>query len=57
MFNLFKRLSKEEQLERKRLKLLQEAFVLSTRDRAAADRKMKEADDIQKQLEALEQES
>lgn len=54
MFGLFKKKSPIEKLIEKREKLLQEAFDLSKSNRSASDKKMKEAEDIAQEIEALE---
>ena len=54
MFGLFKKKSPIEKLTAKREKLLQEAFDLSKSNRSASDKKMKEAEDIAQEIEALE---
>ena len=46
--------SKKEKLEAKLAKLLEEAYKLSHTDRAKSDAKAAEADEITKQLEAME---
>lgn len=52
MFGLFKS-DPTKKLEKQYKKLMEEAHALSHKDRKAADQKMKEADDIAKQLEAM----
>ena len=46
--------SKKEKLEAKHRKLLEEAFKLSHTDRAQSDSKTAEADEVRKQIEAME---
>lgn len=53
MFGLFKKKSKSEVLMEKYKKLQEEAFRLSTVNRAAADEKLKEAEEILKEIESL----
>ena len=57
MFNLFKKKSKKEQLAEKYRKLLAESHRLSTTNRALSDQKVAEADEVLKQMDALEKES
>ena len=49
--------SKKEKLEAKYAKLLEEAFKLSTINRKKSDFKAAEADEVRKELDALESES
>jgi len=51
---LFKKKSEKEKLQKKYEKLLKEAFELSKSNRQASDAKQAEADQILKQMEALE---
>ena len=53
MFGLFKKKSKEEQLQEKYKKLLNEAHRLSTINRAESDRKTAEAQSVLDELEQL----
>lgn len=53
MFNLFKKPSERERLEKVYKKLLEESFRLSTINRKASDIKRAEAEAVQKMLEAL----
>ena len=53
MFGLFKKKSKEDQLNEKYKKLLKEAHTLSTTNRKASDQKAAEADEVLKELEQL----
>ena len=46
--------SEKEKLEAKLGKLLEEAYKLSHTDRAKSDAKAAEADEVRKQLEAIE---
>ena len=46
--------SKKEKLEAKHAKLLEQAYKLSHTDRAASDSKTAEAEEVRKQLEAME---
>ena len=55
MFGIFKKKSKKEQLSEQYKKLSTEAHRLSTTNRKASDLKQAEAQEILKQLEALEQ--
>lgn len=53
MFNLFKKTTERERLEKTYRKLLEESFRLSTIDRKASDLKRAEAEDVLKRMEAL----
>ena len=53
MFGLFKKTSPADKLRKEYQKLMEEAFILSKRDRTAADLKYAEADKIMQQIEAL----
>jgi len=53
MFGLFKNKSQEEKLQEKYQKLTQEAFTLSKTNRTASDEKYAEAEQVQKEIEAL----
>jgi len=54
MFGLFKKQSPKDKLKKKYLKLLQEARELSTVNRAQSDLKYAEAEDVLKEMEALD---
>ena len=54
MFGLFKKKSKEEILQKKYEKLLQESHKLSTSSRVESDKKYVEAQEVLKELEALQ---
>lgn len=54
MFGLFKRKSKKEQLQTRYKKLLEEAYQLSHSNRRKSDEKTAQAEEIRKQLEAME---
>jgi hypothetical protein len=54
MFGLFKKKSEVEKLEEKYEKLLKEAHTLSTVNRKESDMKQAEANEILKQIEALQ---
>lgn len=51
MFEIFK--SKEDKLKEKYKKLMEESFLLSSKNRTAADQKAAEADLVLKELEGL----
>lgn len=53
MFNLFKKKSPAEKLEKAYKQLLEEAHALSTTNRKLSDSKIAEADAILKQIESL----
>ena len=55
MFGLFKKKSEVEKLQEKYQKLMKEAFDLSKVNRSESDKKYAEADDVQKKIEALQQ--
>ena len=55
MFGLFKKKSKKDVLLGKYKKLNEEAYKLSHHDRKASDKKLKEANDILEQIDALEE--
>ncbi|MEC8513951.1 MAG: Lacal_2735 family protein [Bacteroidota bacterium] len=55
MFGLFKKKSKKDILLAKYKKLNEEAYKLSHHDRKASDKKLKEANDILEQINALEE--
>ncbi len=54
MFNIFKKRSPKEQLQKKYEALTKEAYKLSHTNRTAGDAKLAEAEAILKQIEALE---
>ena len=54
MFGLFNKKSQKEKLQEKYQKLTQEAFTLSKTNRAASDEKYAEAEQVQKEIEALD---
>lgn len=54
MFSIFSKKNKIKRLEIKRRKLLEQSFHLSRTNRAASDKKVVEADDIQRQIYDLE---
>lgn len=54
MFKLFKKKTEKEKLESKYDQLIKDWHKLSSIDRAASDRKYAEAQEILKQLEAME---
>ncbi len=51
---MFGRKSKKEKLEAKLRKLLEEAYQLSHTNRAKSDAKAAEADEIRKQIDAMD---
>ena len=53
MFGLFKKKSKTEKLQDKYKSLMKEWHALSSINRAESDKKYAEAEDISKQIEAL----
>ena len=54
MLNLFDSKKRNiSKLQKKYEKLMKEAFDLSTKDRTASDKKYAEADEVGKQIEAL----
>lgn len=55
MFNLFKKRSEIEILQKKYEKLMEEAYKLSSINRAESDKKVGEADLILKQIEELKE--
>ena len=55
MFGLFKKKSKKDILLANYKKLNEEAYKLSHHDRKASDKKLKEANDILEQINALEE--
>ena len=54
MLNLFKKKSEKEKLQEKYTKLMSEAHKLSTTNRRLSDDKVAEADEVLKQIDALE---
>lgn len=54
MFGLFKRKTPLEKLQEKYNKLTEEAFKLSKIDRKASDAKQAEAEEVLKQMDALQ---
>ncbi|NNF33202.1 MAG: Lacal_2735 family protein [Saprospiraceae bacterium] len=54
MFGLFKKKSPVEKLQDDYKKLMEESYRLSTSDRKASDLKRAEADEILKQIEAIQ---
>jgi len=54
MFGLFKQKSKIEILNKKYQKLLEEAYKLSTSSRVQSDLKQAEAEEVLKEIKALE---
>ena len=57
MFGLFKKKTELEKLQEKYQKLMKEAFELSKINRSEGDSKYAEADEIQKRIEALTENS
>ena len=55
MFGLFKKKTEKEKLNDQYKKLLSEYHKLSTVDRTKADKKMAEADEVLKKMEALDE--
>ncbi|HSJ69546.1 MAG TPA: Lacal_2735 family protein [Anditalea sp.] len=53
MFGLFNKKSPKDKLQEKYQKLTEEAFTLSKTNRAASDEKYAEAEQVQKEIEAL----
>lgn len=53
MFSLFKKKNQKEKLNTQYKKLLKEAHSLSTSNRQLSDKKVSEANEVLKQLEAL----
>jgi hypothetical protein len=54
MFGIFKKKSKAQKLQSKYESLLKEAFQISHKNRAASDAKVAEAQEVLKELEALD---
>ena len=57
MFNFFKKKSQADKLNEKYQKLQEEAYHLSTSNRMASDLKHAEAQEVLKEIEALEEQS
>ncbi|WP_157811678.1 Lacal_2735 family protein [Tenacibaculum sp. SZ-18] len=57
MFGLFKKKSEKEKLQKLYTKLLADAHKLSTSNRKLSDEKVYEAEQVMKQIEALEKQS
>ena len=53
MFNLFRKKTEKEKLEKQYKKCLEEAFILSKTNRAASDNKTAEANEILKEIDKL----
>jgi hypothetical protein len=53
MFNLFRKTSEKEKLQKQYKKMLEEAHKLSHSDRKASDQKMYEAEELMKRIEKL----
>lgn len=54
MFGIFKKKSPKEKLYAQYKKLMQEAHTLSTNNRSLSDKKTAEANEVMKQIEAME---
>ena len=54
MFGLFKKKTEKEKLELRYEKLMKESFEISSTNRAAGDAKVAEAEEVMKQIEALD---
>lgn len=54
MFGLFKKKSEVEKLQEKYKKLMEDAYKLQSINRTDSDTKYKEADDILKEIEAIQ---
>jgi hypothetical protein len=54
MFGLFKKKSEADKLNEKYQKLIEESYRLSTSNRTLSDQKAQEANEVLKQIEALE---
>ena len=54
MFKLFNKGSKLSKLEKKHKRLLEESFKLSKVNRAASDQKAAEAEEVLRQIEAID---
>lgn len=57
MFGIFKKKSEVDKLQEKYKKIMEEAYKLQSINRTDSDTKYKEADDILKEIEALQQNS
>jgi hypothetical protein len=57
MFNLFKKQTPLERLEKSHKNLMEEAFRLSKIDRTKSDEKYAEAEEVAKQIEDLQRNS
>ena len=55
MFGLFKKKSEKQKLEEKYQRLIKEAYDLSTVNRMQSDLKSAEAQDVLKEIEALQE--
>ena len=53
MFGIFKKKSEEEKLQEKYKKLMEEGFKLQSSNRSDSDQKYLEADNVLKEIEAL----
>ncbi len=53
MFGIFRKKTEKEKLQKQYKKLMKEAFELSKVNRSLSDSKYAEADNIQKQIDAL----
>lgn len=53
MFRLFNKKSEKEKLQKRYIRLLEEAYQLSKVNRKESDAKMAEADELQKQIDVL----
>ncbi|HBH24224.1 MAG TPA: hypothetical protein DDY13_12470 [Cytophagales bacterium] len=53
MFNLFKKTSEKEKLQKQYRKLLEESYKLSHTNRQASDQKAAEADELLKKIESM----
>lgn len=54
MFGLFKKKTEKEKLNDKYMKLLEDARMMSTRNRTESDRLMAEAEKVLNQIKAIE---
>ncbi len=54
MFGIFKKKTPIEKLQAEYKKLMEQSFQLSTTDRSASDAKRAEAEEVAKQIEALQ---
>lgn len=55
MFGLFKKKSEVDKLNEKYQKLMEESFRLSTSNRTLSDQKANEANEVLKQIDALQE--